>query len=162
MPVVGDFDRLRCSGTGGLGIRARAVAADYPRPRMFGEPVGDGVGFAVGENIHGTVSAHVDQDRATPMSATEGEVVDAEHLDSGRGWIGSARTILNKVERPTETPSVDANLIRLVRPAQARSSPGFRVAAESFVRKPWSVRRSARQMCVGCKPVFEHRKLAHL
>ena len=56
------------------------------------------------------------------------------------GGSGNARTIRSKVERPTETPSVDANLDP-TRPASAtRSSPRLRVAAEWSVRKPSSVR----------------------
>ncbi|OQM78056.1 hypothetical protein B0E55_06101 [Rhodococcus sp. 66b] len=48
MPAVCNLGR---SGTGGFGIRAGAVAADHLCSRMFGEPVGDGAGLPVGENI---------------------------------------------------------------------------------------------------------------
>ena len=54
---------------------------------MFGEPFGDCFGFPVGENIDRAVRLHIDQNRAVPMSFPQREVIDTEHLDSGRGRI---------------------------------------------------------------------------
>ena len=46
---------------------------------------------------------------------------------------------------PAQTPTS----IQLAAPTPVRSFPGFRAAAEWSVRRHWSVRRPARQMCVG-------------
>lgn len=51
VPSVGDFDRIRRSGTGSFGIGAGAVAADDLGTGMCSQPFGDGIGCAIGENI---------------------------------------------------------------------------------------------------------------
>lgn len=87
VPSVGDFDRIRRSGTGRFGIGAGAVAADDLGTGMCSQLFGDGIGFAIGENIDWTVSIHVDQNCAVPMSPSQLEIIDTEHLDNGRGRI---------------------------------------------------------------------------
>jgi hypothetical protein len=87
VPAVGDFDRFGCSGAGGFGIRAGTVAADHLGTGMCSQPFGNCFGFPIGENIDGSVSAHIDQNCAVTMPPTESEIVDAKHFDSGRGRI---------------------------------------------------------------------------
>lgn len=87
MPAVCDFNRIRCPGTGGFGVRAGTVAADHLGSRMCSQPFRDGIGFPIGENIHRTVSIHIDQNCAVPMSPSQREIIDTEHFDGGRGRI---------------------------------------------------------------------------
>ncbi len=115
VPSVGDFDRIRRSGAGSFGIGAGAVTADDLGTGMCSQPFGDGAGCAIGENIHRTVSIHVDQNCAVPVSPAQREVIDTEHRHH-TGWRVGQRS--DQPERPTETPSVDANLDP-ARPANA-------------------------------------------
>lgn len=51
MPAVGDFDRIRRSGTGCFGICAGTVAADHFGAWMCSYPFSDGIGLPISEYI---------------------------------------------------------------------------------------------------------------
>ncbi|MDL5199782.1 hypothetical protein [Streptomyces sp. ALI-76-A] len=55
---------------------------------MRGEPGGEGVGLAVGQDINHTSGFHVDQQGAVPLPLAEGEIVDTEHA---RRLLGHGR-----------------------------------------------------------------------
>ena len=59
---VGNLDRLRGSRADALGIRPGPVPAHRADLGVPAQPGGQGAGLAVGQHVHGPVSAHVDQD----------------------------------------------------------------------------------------------------
>lgn len=83
VPAVRHIDRIRCSGTGRFAVSAGAVAANHLGSGMCSQPFVDGAGRALGENINWTVSIHVDQHRAVPVSPR-----------SAKSSIPSTRTVV--------------------------------------------------------------------
>jgi hypothetical protein len=69
---------------------------------MRGEPGGEGVGLAVGQDINHTSGFHVDQQGAVPLPLAEGEIV---------GTRGACSGMAGSVSRPSSR----------VRPALNRS-----------------------------------------
>nr|WP_228567015.1 hypothetical protein [Nocardia sp. SYP-A9097] len=88
MPAIGDLHRVRCSGSGALGVGAGAVTADDLHSRVGSQPGREGVSGPVVQDLDRAAGLHVDQDRSVVVPATQGEVVDTQHpRDRGR-WIG--------------------------------------------------------------------------
>jgi len=46
---------------------------------MLAQPVGEGVGLPVGQQLHRAVGGHVDQHAAVDTAAAQREIVDPEH-----------------------------------------------------------------------------------
>jgi hypothetical protein len=61
VPPVRDLVRLRCALPSSLGVGAGAVAADDLDFRVFLQPVRDGAGLAVAEQVNGPAGFHVDE-----------------------------------------------------------------------------------------------------
>lgn len=61
-----------------VGVTAGTVTADHLDPRVGGEPVGQGIGGAFGQQVERAPSLHVDQDRAVIVAPPEREIVDAQ------------------------------------------------------------------------------------
>ncbi|WP_157117390.1 hypothetical protein [Nocardia vaccinii] len=62
---------------------------------MIGQPGGQGVGFAVGQDIDPVVRNRVDHDRGIPVPTQQREVVDTDHLGNqpcGRGFPAAPAT----------------------------------------------------------------------
>jgi hypothetical protein len=79
VPAVGDLDGLGCASMGAVGVGAGAVAAHDLDAGVLAQPVGEGVGLPVSQQLHRAVAGHVDQDAAVVVAAAQREVVDAEH-----------------------------------------------------------------------------------
>ena len=79
MPAVRDLHRVRRPVARALGVGARAVAADHLHAGMPAQPLGEGAGLPVREEIHRTVAVHVDQHGAVDVTASEREVIHSEH-----------------------------------------------------------------------------------
>jgi hypothetical protein len=88
VPAVGDLDRSRCTLTGAVGVGAGAVAAHHLGAGVLPQPVGEGVGVPVAQQVHRAVGGHVDQDGAVVVAAAQREVVDAEHGHAGGRRVG--------------------------------------------------------------------------
>jgi hypothetical protein len=78
MPAVGDLDRLRCAAGGAIGVGAGPVPADDADTGMAGQPFGQGVGGAVGQQVDCPVGGQVNQHGAVVVAPAQGEVVDTD------------------------------------------------------------------------------------
>ncbi|WP_097240543.1 hypothetical protein [Streptomyces sp. 1331.2] len=54
---------------------------------MLGEPLRQGIGAPLGQDLDGTAALDVDQDRAVVVALAKGEIVDAEHPDPSGGRV---------------------------------------------------------------------------
>jgi len=80
MPAIGDLDRVRCRGAGGLGVRAGPVPADHGCAGVRLQPCLHGGGLPVRQHVHHVAGVHVDQHGAVHVPFTEGKVVNAEYF----------------------------------------------------------------------------------
>jgi hypothetical protein len=79
VPAVSDLHGQGCAVVGAVGVGTGAVPAHDLGARMLAQPVREGVGLPVSQQLHRTVAVHVDQHRAVDVAATQREVVDTEH-----------------------------------------------------------------------------------
>jgi hypothetical protein len=68
MPAVGDLDRVRRTHAGTVGIAAPTILADDLDSGVRGEPVGEGVGGAVGQYVDRPAGVHVEQHGGVAVS----------------------------------------------------------------------------------------------
>ena len=61
VPAVGDLDRVRCTSTGRLGVRAGVIAADHPGFRVRRQPLDHGVRSPIREDLDRSVGTYIDQ-----------------------------------------------------------------------------------------------------
>ena len=66
-----------------LSIRARPIPGDHLHPGMLPQPLGHGVGRAIGEEIHGLAALQINEHRAIRVAFPQGEIVHPPH--PGRG-----------------------------------------------------------------------------
>lgn len=85
---VGDLDSRRCPLVSAIGVRLRPITGDDLHAGMLLEPVGQGLGGAIGEERHRPVALQINQDCAIGLAFPHGEIVDAEDrgTDEGRDW----------------------------------------------------------------------------
>ena len=67
---------------------AGPIPADQPDTRMGAEPLGEGAGLPVGEDVDDAVGVHVQQDAGVRLAAPLGPVIYAEHRDLADLGIG--------------------------------------------------------------------------
>jgi hypothetical protein len=79
VPAVGDLPGLGRALVGTVGVGAAAVAAHDLGAGVLAEPVREGVGFPVRQQLHPAVVVQVDQHGAVDVATAQREVVDAEH-----------------------------------------------------------------------------------
>jgi hypothetical protein len=103
VPAIGHLDRLGRTGAAAFGVAAGPVAADHLHTGMLGKPVSEGVGFTIGQQIDRSVAVHVYQHRAVDVTASQREVVDAEHGDGTDLWVGAGS------EQPQQRGPADPN-----------------------------------------------------
>src|SRR5215467_15331451 len=68
---------------GSLGKRASAIAADDLHTRMGKQPLFEGCGFAVGQQVHGDAFCEIDEHRSIPSPAAKAESIDPQHPRRG-------------------------------------------------------------------------------
>jgi hypothetical protein len=88
VPPVRDLVRVGCALPGAVGVRARAVTADHLYPGMGLQPVRDGIGLAVAEQVNGPAGLHVDDDGAVVPAPPEREVVDPDDRQGAGFGVG--------------------------------------------------------------------------
>ncbi|WSK00504.1 hypothetical protein OG395_50530 [Streptomyces sp. NBC_01320] len=90
MPTVRDLQGARGRLFDGLGVGAGAVAvaADDLRAGVGGQPRGEGLRGSVGQYVDDTAALHIDQDRPVAASASECELIHAEHPRRAFGYLG--------------------------------------------------------------------------
>ena len=88
MPPVGDLDRLRGALACAVGVGAGPVPADDLGPGMFLQPVGEGFGFAVAQQVNGPSGLDVDQDGAVVAAPAEREVIHAQDGHGAGSGVG--------------------------------------------------------------------------
>ncbi len=79
VPAVGDLHGLGCASMGAVGVGTGAISAHDLDAGVLAQPVGEGVGLPVSQQLHRSVAGHVDQDAAVDVAAAQREVVDAQH-----------------------------------------------------------------------------------
>jgi hypothetical protein len=79
VPAVSDLHGQGCPLVGAVGVRAGTVTAHDLGAGMLAQPVGEGVGLPVGQQLQRAVGGHVDQHTAVDVAAAQREVVDPEH-----------------------------------------------------------------------------------
>src|SRR5215210_655991 len=82
MEAVRYLDGIGCRFPDGISVLAAAVSAYDLYAGMSREPSSEGVGAAIGKEIHRSVMLEVHQDGAPASPASEGEIVHAQ--DPGR------------------------------------------------------------------------------
>ena len=82
MPPIRDLDGLWCSLAGSVAIGAGAIAHDDFDGRMVLQPSGQGLSFAIREQIDDPVTLQVAQDRAVTLALAPSPVINTQ--DTGR------------------------------------------------------------------------------
>ena len=119
MPAVGDLDRVRGAAARPVRIGPRPVADHHRDARTLAQPGGQGVGTAVGQQVHDLTPLEVAQDRAVAPPAAPRPVVHAEHSGChGRRADGGAPS-----DQPEQRVAAD-------RRAEAAGQPRASLAAE--------------------------------
>jgi hypothetical protein len=148
VPAVGDLDRNRCALAGAVGVGAGAVPADDLGAGMLAQPVGEGVGFPVGKQVHRAVAVDVDQDGAVAVAAAQREVVDAEHGHAAGIGVGQRAEQAQQGAAAGRQPKACRPAARRRgRPAPGRWPPASGGPGDCGGRTGWSGRGPARRRC---------------
>ena len=87
MPAIDDLLCLGCCIDGRLGVGRPAVPADEFDARMIVEPLLDGFGIAVGQEIDHVAPLKIHDDGAVPLAFEPGPVVDPNEAGRRRGVV---------------------------------------------------------------------------
>ncbi|WUA05714.1 hypothetical protein OG225_26290 [Nocardia sp. NBC_01377] len=90
VPSVGDLHCVRRSGGDPLGVGAATVAAYDLDAWMGSQPGREGGGGPVVEDLDRAAGHHIDQDRSVVVPATQGEVIDTQHVRDRDHRIGKS------------------------------------------------------------------------
>jgi hypothetical protein len=96
METVGHLHGLGGAAGGAFGILSASVAAEDLNTRMVCEPLGQGSGRALGEQVHDLVAVQANQDGAVDMAFAKGEIVNAEQA---RSWAGLWRLTAGQTQK---------------------------------------------------------------
>src|SRR5438874_2745944 len=83
MPAVGDLLRVRRSLLGSICKRASAIPADDLHTRMGLQPLFEGLGFSIRQQVDGNPAFQVDEDRSIAPSSTKAKIVYTQHPRRG-------------------------------------------------------------------------------
>jgi hypothetical protein len=86
LPAVDNLTCIRSAFTRAPRILGRTVTHNDVESRVVLQPGGEGVGAAVRQQVNGTTSAEVNQDRPVDPTLTQGKIVHTKHL-----WRGDSR-----------------------------------------------------------------------
>jgi hypothetical protein len=106
MKAVRDLDRLGGALTGAVRIGFRAIAGNDLHPRMDAQPLGQGAGVAIGEERHGVVPLHIDEDRPIRLPFPIGPIIHPE--DGGGGMHRQGESAHQTQEGIPAAPSTQA------------------------------------------------------
>jgi hypothetical protein len=79
MPSIRDLESIGCPLPGRLGIRASTITRDDLDAFMMLQPIRDGGGLAVGQQVDDGVTLEVDQDGAVVLATLPSSVIDPHH-----------------------------------------------------------------------------------
>src|SRR5690242_5618113 len=79
MPPVSNLLSLWRSLTGPVCKRASAIAADDLHTRMGQQPLFEGLGFAVGQQVYWHTFFEIDEDRSIAPAAAEAKIIHPQH-----------------------------------------------------------------------------------
>jgi len=88
VPPVGNLPGIGRALPAAQREAAGPVPADQPDTRMSAEPLGEGAGLPVGEDVDDAVGVHVQQDAGVRLATPLGPVIYAEHRDLADLGIG--------------------------------------------------------------------------
>src|SRR3989442_1081353 len=100
MPAVGDLLRLRRSLPGTICKRASAIPADDLHTWMGLQPLFEGLGFAVRQQIDGNSPFEIDEDRSITPPAAKAKIVHAQHT---RSWHLALLLLANQPQERVRT-----------------------------------------------------------
>ena len=125
-------------------IEGTPIATDHRHGRMLGEPVGDKVRRALGQEVKHLVILQVDQDGAIALPASPGPLIDPQHLGTTAPGAGAPCTSRNRVSglvrQPQSAPEPCAHLpaeghaagAQALGEPQGPAGPGGRHRRETF------------------------------
>ncbi len=88
MPSIGHLQRLWRSSGSALGVGTGSVPADDLHARVGSQPRREGLGGPIAEYLDRAAGLQIYQDRSVMVPATQGEVLDAQHLRNRIQRIG--------------------------------------------------------------------------
>src|SRR5437588_994683 len=71
--------RLWCSLPGTIGPRTSAIPADDLHTRMGQQPLFEGLGFSIRQQVDGNPPFKVDEDRSIASPSAKAKIIDAQH-----------------------------------------------------------------------------------
>ena len=86
MPTVRDLDRRGRTAPDPIGIRARPIAGDHLDPGVPAQPVGDGAGLAIRQQIDDAVALEIADDGAVTGATPPCPIIDPDHTGRRVCW----------------------------------------------------------------------------
>ena len=83
-PGIHDLDGVRSATPNALGIEGTAIPTDHGHGGMLGQPVGDEVRRALGQEVKPLVILEINEDRAIALPTPPRPLIDPQHLRGGR------------------------------------------------------------------------------
>src|SRR5438270_12247099 len=83
MPAVSNLLSLWCSLLGTICKRASAIPADDLHPRMGQQPLFEGLGFSIRQQVDGNPPFKVDEDRSIAPASAKAKIVYPQHTRRG-------------------------------------------------------------------------------
>jgi hypothetical protein len=87
METVGDLHRIGCALASSFGVSTRSVTTDHFRWGVVVQPLGNGVGLAIGQKIHYSTPLQIAKNGAVALSLAPRPIVDAQHARRNWNWL---------------------------------------------------------------------------